>query len=104
MLMAGINISGRTATNLLLAGELETLTPDDIALRIYGSKIVILLEQSMLVLTWGIKVGPHQGIPQTGGLLLLTRRKGVYDPDVPPLDVSHRPAHRLACFCFYSKF
>lgn len=57
MLMAGINVSGRTATNLLLDGELETLTPDDIVLRIYGSKIVILLEQSMLILTWGIKVG-----------------------------------------------
>lgn len=57
ILMISINISGRTATNLLLAGELETLTPEDIELRIYGSKIVILLEQSMLILTWGIKVG-----------------------------------------------
>lgn len=56
MLMAGINVSGRTATNLLMAGELETLTPEDIKTRIYGSKIVILLEQSMLILTWGIKV------------------------------------------------
>lgn len=55
--MISINISGRTATNLLLDGELETLTPEDIKLRIYGSKIVILLEQSMLILTWGIKVG-----------------------------------------------
>ncbi|KAL0631173.1 hypothetical protein Q9L58_009960 [Maublancomyces gigas] len=55
MLMVGINISGRTATNLLLPGELGTLTPEDITLRIYGSKIVILLEQSMLILTWGIK-------------------------------------------------
>lgn len=57
MLMVGINISGRTATNLLMPGDLETLTPEDITLRIYGSKIVILLEQSMLILTWGIKVG-----------------------------------------------
>lgn len=55
ILMIGINISGRTATNLLLPGELETLTPDDIELRIYGSKIVILLEQAMLIVTWGIK-------------------------------------------------
>lgn len=55
--MVGINISGRTATNLLQAGELETLTAEDIQLRIYGSKIVILLEQSMLIVTWGIKVG-----------------------------------------------
>lgn len=57
MLMVGINISGQTATNLLMPGDLETLTPEDITLRIYGSKIVILLEQSMLILTWGIKVG-----------------------------------------------
>ncbi|RPB05133.1 hypothetical protein L873DRAFT_1757933 [Choiromyces venosus 120613-1] len=54
-LMAAINVSGRTATNLLEPGVLETLTPSDIEARIYGSKIVILLEQSMLILIWGIK-------------------------------------------------
>jgi hypothetical protein len=50
--MVAINISGRTATNLMGPGELETLTPEDIKLRIYGSKIVILLEQAMLICTW----------------------------------------------------
>jgi len=55
ILMAAINVSGRTATNLLEPGTLETLTPDDIQIRIYGSKIVILLEQAMLILIWGIK-------------------------------------------------
>ncbi|KAG0126459.1 hypothetical protein HOY82DRAFT_628048 [Tuber indicum] len=55
ILMAAINVSGRTATNLLEPGTLETLTPDDIQVRIYGSKIVILLEQAMLILIWGIK-------------------------------------------------
>lgn len=78
MLMAGINISGRTATNLLLAGELETLTPEDIVLRIYGSKIVILLEQSMLILTWGIKVGPATAVCGERHLLLTRRlQRGV---------------------------
>jgi len=55
ILMAAINVSGRTATNLMEPGTLETLTPEDIQTRIYGSKIVILLEQSMLILIWGIK-------------------------------------------------
>ena len=52
MLMAAINVSAQHATNLLLPGELETLTPDDIIDRVYGSKVVILLEQSMLICTW----------------------------------------------------
>ena len=52
LLMASINISGRTATNLLAPGEFETLTPEDIQIRIYGSKIVIVLEQAMLICTW----------------------------------------------------
>ncbi|KAI5777622.1 hypothetical protein EDC01DRAFT_782366 [Geopyxis carbonaria] len=52
ILMAAINVSGRTATNLLEPGQLETLTPEDIETRIYGSKIVILLEQAMLITTW----------------------------------------------------
>jgi hypothetical protein len=51
-LMVGINISGKTATNLMGPGVYETLTPDDIKLRIYGSKVVIFLEQSMLICTW----------------------------------------------------
>lgn len=55
ILMSAINVSGRTATNLYEPGTLETLTPEDIETRIYGSKIVILLEQSMLILIWGIK-------------------------------------------------
>ncbi|PWW79022.1 hypothetical protein C7212DRAFT_275374 [Tuber magnatum] len=55
ILMAAINVSGRTATNLMEPGTLETLTPEDIKIRIYGSKIVILLEQAMLILIWGIK-------------------------------------------------
>ncbi|KAA8902903.1 hypothetical protein FN846DRAFT_954897 [Sphaerosporella brunnea] len=52
LLMVGLNISGRTATNLMGPGVLETLTPEDIKQRIYGSKIVILVEQSMLTCVW----------------------------------------------------
>jgi hypothetical protein len=50
--MIGINISGRTDTNLMGPGVYETLTPEDIKNRIYGSKVVIFLEQSMLTCTW----------------------------------------------------
>lgn len=50
--MVAINVSGAHATNLLMPGELETLTPEDIEGRIYGSKVVILLEQAMLICTW----------------------------------------------------
>jgi len=55
ILLVAINVSGRTATNLLAPGELETLTPDDIETRIYGSKVVIVLEQAMLVCVWTTK-------------------------------------------------
>lgn len=50
--MVAINVSAQHATNLLLPGEYETLTQDDIKDRIYGSKVVILLEQAMLICTW----------------------------------------------------
>ncbi|KAL7267276.1 hypothetical protein RUND412_010143 [Rhizina undulata] len=55
ILMSAINVASQYATNLLEPGQLETLTPLDIQQRIYGSKIVILLEQAMLLTTWGIK-------------------------------------------------
>jgi len=50
--MAAINVSGSTATNLYGPGEYETFTPEDIKTRIYGSKVVILLEQAMLICTY----------------------------------------------------
>ncbi|KAF8247372.1 hypothetical protein K440DRAFT_584731 [Wilcoxina mikolae CBS 423.85] len=52
ILMAAINVSGSTATNLYGPGEYETFTPEDIKVRIYGSKVVILLEQAMLLCTY----------------------------------------------------
>lgn len=53
--MASINVSSRWATNLYEPWEFATFTAQDIRDRIYGSKIVILLEQSMLICTWTTK-------------------------------------------------
>jgi hypothetical protein len=70
--MSAINVSGRTATNLMEPGTYETLTQEDIETRIYGSKIVILLEQAMLTLTWGIK-----------GCMILFYNRLTYRPHLP---------------------
>jgi hypothetical protein len=46
------NFLGNTATNLYRDGEYEHFTEAEIKRRIYGSKIVILLEQAMLICTY----------------------------------------------------
>jgi len=53
-----INASAHFATNLFPAEQLDAILadPDDVASRIIGSKIVIPLEQCMLLSTWGVKV------------------------------------------------
>lgn len=43
-------------TNLMLPEEVATLTPDSIQSRIYGSKLVLLVEQSMITTQWGCKI------------------------------------------------
>ncbi|KAL4887642.1 hypothetical protein BJY04DRAFT_5436 [Aspergillus karnatakaensis] len=52
-----IRVSAEYATNLFPHSELESILsdPQDVANRIYGSKIVIGLEQCMLLSTWGVK-------------------------------------------------
>ncbi|KAL4803243.1 hypothetical protein BDV18DRAFT_145446 [Aspergillus unguis] len=52
-----IQVSAKYATNLFPASELDSIlsNPTDIQNRIYGSKIVIGLEQCMLLSTWGVK-------------------------------------------------
>ncbi|KAF7589529.1 hypothetical protein BBP40_004194 [Aspergillus hancockii] len=52
-----INISSQYDTNLFPPEELSRITanPTDVANRIYGSKVVIGLEQCMLLSTWGVK-------------------------------------------------
>ncbi|KAL2787952.1 hypothetical protein BJX66DRAFT_327445 [Aspergillus keveii] len=56
-LLVLIRVSAEYATNLFPDSELESILadPQDVANRIYGSKIVIGLEQCMLVSTWGVK-------------------------------------------------
>ena len=52
-----IQISSRYATNLMDPTEYDRVlsNPKEVADRIYGSKVVIGLEQCMLFLTWGVK-------------------------------------------------
>ncbi|KAJ0418275.1 hypothetical protein BJY00DRAFT_188300 [Aspergillus carlsbadensis] len=52
-----IRVSAEYATNLFPDSELESILadPQDVAKRVYGSKIVIGLEQCMLISTWGVK-------------------------------------------------
>ncbi|KAL4968030.1 uncharacterized protein BDV14DRAFT_197264 [Aspergillus stella-maris] len=52
-----IRVSAEYATNLFPASQEEEIlsNPDDVRARIYGSKIVIGLEQCMLLSTWGVK-------------------------------------------------
>ncbi len=55
--MVLIQVSARYATNLMDPADYASVMadPQEIAHRIYGSKIVIPLEQCMLNSTWGAK-------------------------------------------------
>lgn len=55
--MVLIQVSARYATNLMDPADYASVMadPQEIAHRIYGSKIVIPLEQCMLTSTWGAK-------------------------------------------------
>jgi hypothetical protein len=57
-LLVLINVSARYNTNLYPPEqEASILTnPADVKSRIFGSKIVIGLEQSMMATTWGVKI------------------------------------------------
>ncbi|KAJ5337955.1 hypothetical protein N7452_004683 [Penicillium brevicompactum] len=57
-LLVLIQISARYATNLMDPNDYDQVLadPKQVSDRIYGSKIVIGLEQCMLVSTWGVKV------------------------------------------------
>ncbi|OGM49659.1 hypothetical protein ABOM_001817 [Aspergillus bombycis] len=56
-LLVLINISSHYNTNLFPSEQLPQILadPKDVANRVYGSKIVIGLEQCMLLSTWGVK-------------------------------------------------
>jgi len=51
-----MNIVASLDTNLMMPGDIPQLTPDSIKSRIHGSKLVLVVEQSMICTTWGCKV------------------------------------------------
>src|SRR2546430_1622652 len=50
VLVASINIVAVTDTNLMLPETIPKLTPESIKSRIFGSKMVLILEQCMILL------------------------------------------------------
>jgi hypothetical protein len=57
-LLVLINVSARYNTNLYPPEQEATIlaNPADVKNRIFGSRIVIGLEQSMMATTWGVKI------------------------------------------------
>jgi hypothetical protein len=56
VLVVALNVESDTSSNLLPPGfDANTLTPDDIAERVYGSKLIIVVEQCQCVVIWGAK-------------------------------------------------
>ncbi|KUJ14456.1 uncharacterized protein LY89DRAFT_139975 [Mollisia scopiformis] len=55
-LVANMNVVAHLDTNLMLPTDIPTLTPAGIASRIHGSKLVLVVEQSMIMTQWGCKI------------------------------------------------
>ncbi|KAI1486458.1 hypothetical protein F5X96DRAFT_654959 [Biscogniauxia mediterranea] len=55
VLIVTINILSRTNTNLIDPNDMSELTPDSIRDRIYGSKMVLVVEQMQITVIWTIK-------------------------------------------------
>ncbi|TAQ88138.1 hypothetical protein B7494_g3533 [Chlorociboria aeruginascens] len=57
-LLVLLNVSAHYNTNLFPPSQLQVIlaNPEDVVNRIIGSKIVIALEQCMLISTWGVKI------------------------------------------------
>lgn len=51
-----MNIVAHIDTNLMLPEDIPLLTPESIVSRIHGSKLVLVVEQSMIMTTWGCKI------------------------------------------------
>jgi len=51
-----MNIVGQMDTNLMLPTDIPLLTPESIRSRIVGSKLVLVVEQSMITTVWGCKI------------------------------------------------
>ncbi|KAH8673518.1 hypothetical protein BX600DRAFT_206826 [Xylariales sp. PMI_506] len=55
ILIVGVRILSYTETNLIDPSQPVDLTPDDIAERVYGSKMVIVVEQMQIMTIWIVK-------------------------------------------------
>jgi hypothetical protein len=55
VLMVAINIIAHTSSNLINPDEQVVLTPQEIADREYGSKMVLVVEQMQILTTWLVK-------------------------------------------------
>ena len=51
-----MNIVAHLDTNLMTPADIPTLTPESIRSRIHGSKMVVVVEQSMCLTIWGCKI------------------------------------------------
>ncbi|ETN40513.1 uncharacterized protein HMPREF1541_04790 [Cyphellophora europaea CBS 101466] len=56
VLIAFLNVDLNVSTNLINPADMIELTPQEISRRTYGSKTVLLVEQSMCAIQWGTKV------------------------------------------------
>lgn len=53
--MACVNIVATTSSNLINPEDTTPLTPDNIRERVYGSKMVLVVEQMQILTTWIVK-------------------------------------------------
>ena len=51
-----MNLVANLDTNLMQPGDIPQLTPASIQSRIHGSKLVLVVEQSMIATIWGCKI------------------------------------------------
>lgn len=54
-LVSVMNIVAHLDTNLMMPGDIPNLTPASIKSRMHGSKLVLVVEQSMIMTIWGCK-------------------------------------------------
>jgi hypothetical protein len=50
-----MNIVAHLDTNLMLPEDIPNLTPASVKSRVHGSKLVLVVEQSMIMTIWGCK-------------------------------------------------
>lgn len=51
-----MNIVAHLDTNLMVASDIPFLTPESTKSRVLGSKLVLVVEQSMIMTIWGCKI------------------------------------------------